>query len=71
MCACRLLLDIQYNFNVFVPLLLGLLVKSTTKLIQAAQEDVMPFSASRTWIGKGIVQQLSYLQIKWPQGCGG
>ena len=71
MCACRLLLDIQYNFNVFVPLLLGLLVKSTTKLIQAAQEDVMPFSASRTWIGKGIVLQLSYLQIKWPQGCGG
>lgn len=69
MCACRLLLDIQYNFNVFAPLLLGLLVKSTTKLIQAAQEDVMPFSASRTWIGKGIVTTIVLFTNN--MGCGG
>ena len=76
MCACRLLLDIQYNFNVFVPLLLGLLVKSTTKLIQAAQEDVMPFSASRTWIGKGIITTIVLFTNKmapgvWAVGRGG
>lgn len=70
MCACRLLLNIQneYNFNVFAPLLLGLLVKSTTKLVQALQEDVMPFSASRTWTGKGIVTTIALFTIKTAPG---
>lgn len=39
-------------------------MKSTTKLVQAAQEDVMPFSASRTWIGKGIVTTIALFTNK-------
>ena len=31
----------------------------------------MPFSASRTWIGKGIDTTIVLLTIKRPQGCGG